>query len=109
ARANTVIGGANASENYVQALYQVLLSRTGSPAEVNAWVAALPGGRAAVALGFLGSVEYRTEVVDQLYTTLMDRPTPPAAAEVAWWANSGLGMLAIETGFAASPEYFQNA
>src|SRR5262249_53189988 len=42
ARANPLIGGANADANYVQALYELLLNRPGSPAEVNAWLGALP-------------------------------------------------------------------
>jgi hypothetical protein len=108
ALANALIGGANADANYVQALYRLLLNRTGSSADVNAWLGALPSGRAAVALGFLGSAEYRGDWVTQLYETLLDRRTPPPAAEVAGWVNSGLDMLAIETVFASSTEYFQN-
>jgi hypothetical protein len=108
ARANALIGGANADANYVQALYQLLLNRTGSPAEVNAWLGGLSSGRAAVALGFLGSAEYRSDTVDQLYATLLDRSTAPAASEAAGWVNSGLDMLAMEDAFASSMEYFQN-
>jgi hypothetical protein len=108
AHANALIGGANADANYVQALYQLLLNRTGSPAEVNFWLGALPNGRAAVALGFLGSPEYRTDVVTQLYGTLLDRLTMPTASDVAGWVNSGLDILAIEAVFASSAEYFQN-
>jgi hypothetical protein len=108
AHANALIGGANADANYVGALYELLLNRPGSLAEVNGWLGVLPSGRAAVALGFLGSPEYRTDVVDQLYATLLDRSAAPAASEVAWWVNSGLGLLAMQEGFASSAEYFQN-
>jgi hypothetical protein len=108
AHANALIGGANADANYVQALYQVLLSRTGSPTEANAWLGTLPSGRAAVALGFLGGAEYRTDMVDQYYATLLDRGGAPAASEAAGWVNSSLDMLAMEAGFASSMEYFQN-
>jgi hypothetical protein len=108
AHANALIGGANADANYVQALYQLLLHRTASMAEVNFWLGALPNGRAAVALGFLGSAEYRGDVVTGLYGTLLDRPTAPTASDVAGWVNSGLDTLAIETAFASSAEYFQN-
>jgi hypothetical protein len=108
ARANALIGGANADANYIQALYQLLLHRTASTAEVNVWLGALPNGRAAVALGFLGSAEYRGDVVTQLYGTLLDRPMAPAAAEVAAWVNFGLDLLAMEAAFASSPEYFLN-
>ncbi len=108
AHANALIGGASANTNFVQALYNLLLNRTGSSAEVNSWLGALPNGRVFVALGFLGSPEYRSDVVTQFYGTLVDRPTAPAASEVAGWVNSGLDILAIEVGFASSPEYYQN-
>jgi hypothetical protein len=108
ARANALIGGANTDANYVQALYMLLLNRTASTADVNTWLAALPNGRVAVALAFLGSQEYRTDVVTQLYGTLLDRPTAPPASAVAGWVNSGLDILAIEVVFASSAEYFQN-
>jgi hypothetical protein len=107
AHANALIGGANADSNYVQALFKLLLNRTGSTAEVNAWLAVIPSGRTAVAMGFLSSVEYRGDVVTKLYGTLLDRPTAPAASEVAGWVNSGLDILAIEVGFGSSVEYFQ--
>jgi hypothetical protein len=108
AHANALIGGANADANYVQALYQLLLSRTGSTTEVNAWLGALPRGRASVALGFLASAEYRGDMVIQFYATLLDRVGAPTASEAAGWVNSGLDMLAMEAGFASSAEYFQN-
>jgi hypothetical protein len=108
AHANALVGGANADANYVQALYQLLLHRTASMAEVNVWLGALPNGRTAVALGFLGSPEYRGDVVTDLYGTLLDRLTMPTASDVAGWVNSGLDMLAIEAAFASGPEYFQN-
>jgi hypothetical protein len=108
ARANALVGGASADANYVQAIYQLLLSRTGSPTEINAWLGALPSGRASVALDLLGSAEYRTDMVDQFYATLLDRSTAPAGSEAAGWVNSSLDMLAMEAGFASSMEYFQN-
>jgi hypothetical protein len=108
AHANALIGGANPDANYVQALYQLLLHRTASMAEVNLWLGALPSGRAAVAFGFLGSAEYRTDVVTDLYGTLLDRPTMPTASDVAAWVNSGMDMLAMEAAFASTAEYFQN-
>src|SRR5262249_25420552 len=101
AHANALIGGANPDANYIQALYQLLLHRTASTAEVNVWLGALPKGRAAEALAILGSQEYRTDVVTDLYGTLLDRPTMPTGADVAAWVNSGLDTLAIETAFAS--------
>src|SRR5262249_40163110 len=107
AHANALIGGANPDANYVQALYQLLLHRTASTADINAWLGALPNGRAAVALALLGRQEYPTAAVGQLNEPLLDRLTPPPASQVAGWVNSGLDMLAMEAAFASSPEYFQ--
>jgi hypothetical protein len=117
--ANTLIGGSNSDSNFVQALYQLLLSRTAGTAEINAWLGALPTlGRSGVALDFLGSTEFRSDAVTQLYTstpvvsqfdvTLLDRVTAPTAAEVAFWVNTGQDILSIETLLAATPEYFSN-
>jgi hypothetical protein len=107
--ANTLIGGINPNANFVQALYQVLLNRTGSASDVNGWVNALPAvGNAGVASAFRSSMEFRTDVVTGLYTSLLDRTTAPSAAEVAGWVNSSLDILSIDVAFASSREYFQN-
>jgi hypothetical protein len=108
ARANVLTGGGSADANYVQALYTLLLRRTASAAEINLWLGDLPKGRAAVALGVLGSQEYRGDAVTQFYATLLDRPTAPAAAEVTPWAASVLDLLALEMALASGPEYFQD-
>jgi hypothetical protein len=110
AHANAMIGGGDINANFVQASYKVLLNRSGSPDEVNAWLFPLPTlGRTGVALGFLESQEFRGAFVRQAYgNDLLDRPTAPSAAEVAGWINSGLDLLTIQTVMAASMEYFQN-
>jgi hypothetical protein len=94
---------------FVQSLYQNVLERTGSPAEVGGWVPQLPPlGRAGVAHAFLWSQEYRdVEVIDD-YTKLLDRTQPPSAAEVNAWVGTGLDLLTIDTLFAASAEYQVN-
>src|SRR5262249_53537443 len=54
--AQSLIGGSDANTNYVQALYQLLLGRTGSSADVAGWVGALNSGaltRQGVAFNFL--------------------------------------------------------
>jgi hypothetical protein len=117
--ANALIGGTNADSNFVQALYKLLLLRTGSTSEVNGWLKVLPSvGRKGVALDFLKGTEYRRDVVTQLYVstpirtqlyvTLLDRTVPPSAATVDGWVNSGLDILSIEALLAAMPEYFSN-
>jgi hypothetical protein len=117
--ANALIGGPNQDSNYVQALFQLLLLRTGSTTDVNNFVAEIPHlGRAGVATLFLQSPEFRTDVVTQLfistpirtqlYVTLLDRATAPSMADVAGWVNSGLDILSIETVFASTLEYFMD-
>src|SRR5207302_855887 len=55
-RAQALSSSGTADERYVQALYQLLLNRTGGAVEVAGWVGALPqNGRPAVALAFLQS------------------------------------------------------
>ena len=120
-RANAAVG-ADPNTSYVKELYQIVLGRTASAPEVNGWVNALPSlGRSGVALGFVDSPEFRTDVVQQLYgyTTasprtlpsafppLLGRTSPPAPAEINGWVFSGLDVLTIQVGFASSPEYVQ--
>jgi len=57
-------------QSYLQALYSLLLQRTGSDGEVQDWVPAVTSsGRATVALAFLESVEYRSDVVQAYYVS----------------------------------------
>jgi hypothetical protein len=95
--------------SFVQSLYQSLLHRTGSSAEVSQWQALLSQlGRAGEAQGFLSSQEYRNlEVVDD-YTQLLHRAQPPSAAEVDGWVGTGLDILSIDTLMAASAEFQLN-
>jgi hypothetical protein len=107
--ANALIGGDNADANFVAALYKLLLNRTPGTGEVNGFLAGLPGlGRAGVALAIEKSPEYRGDVATGFYSSLLDRTTPPSAAEVAVWVNNGLDVLSMEVALASSGEYFQN-
>ncbi len=118
ARANALEKTADANTNFVRALYDVLLRRTGGSGEVQGWVSQLSSlGSTGVAAAFLGSVEYRADTVGTFYgsTTptrlaftpdLLKRTSPPPAADVQGWANSSLGLDAIEAAFAGSQEYF---
>jgi hypothetical protein len=105
ARAQTLVGSGAAPERYVQALYQQLLNRPGSAAEVAYWVNLLPQlGRQGVAQGFLASTEYRTGVVTGDYSALLHRA--PYAGEPAYWVFSDRDVARIRVGFEASPEFF---
>lgn len=68
-------------------------------------------------LGFLGSSEFRTNVIQTLYRDgssgslpffrlLLKRPAAPGATEIQFWLNSGLNLLNLTQQFAASAEYF---
>jgi hypothetical protein len=107
ARASKLTGSGNASQSYVQALYQLLLNRTASSGEVNYWTNQLPThGRLNVAMGFLQSNEFRTGAVTSFYTTLLQRS--PDATGLASWVNSGNDLGHIRHGFEASSEFFNN-
>jgi hypothetical protein len=94
-------------QNYVQALYQLLLGRQGGDAEVAGWVGALPQlGTQGVALGFLQSQEFRTDQFEGYYNALLHRPDDPAGLN--GWVMSNLDMHAVRLGFEASPEFFAN-
>jgi hypothetical protein len=92
--------------DFVQSLYQNLLHRTASTAEVDAYLAIRPQlGRTGVAGGFLSSAEFSSDEVVDDYTQLLHRAQPPSAAEVNGWVGSGLDLLTIDAAFAASPEF----
>jgi CSLREA domain-containing protein len=106
-RAQTLVGSGTPQERFVQGLYQQLLQRTGSAAEVAYWVNQLPPlGRQGVAQGFLGATECRTDVVAGDYTTLLHRAADAAGEN--YWVFSSLDMASLRIGFEASPEFFAN-
>jgi hypothetical protein len=105
-RAQSLVSSGSADQRYVQALYQVLLNRTASAAELSGWVNALgTAGRSGVALGFLSSVEYRGLVVSSDYATILKRT--PSSTEVHGWAASSLSMSNIRDSFLLSSEFIR--
>ncbi len=125
--AAALIGSSDANTNFVLALYDLVLHRTGSAvsgAETNGWLNALPTlGRTGVASAFLLSPEFRANAVRTFYgdptlavlptqpflPDLLHRSSAPTTAEVSAWVNSSLDLFGIETGFAASAELFNRA
>jgi subtilisin-like proprotein convertase family protein len=101
------IGGAPSDGTFVTALYMQILNRVPIPAEVNNWVALIPQiGLQGVAFHFLVSPEYRTDVVESYYSTILRRTIPPSPDEVAGWVNSGLDIISIRAGFESSVEFY---
>jgi hypothetical protein len=108
-RAESLTSSGTAEQRYVQFLYSLLLQRTGSAAEVNGWIPAITSAsRAAVALGFLRSPEYRSDAVQTYYGYLLRRATVPSPAEVTLWVNSGLELTTIRADFLESAEFTLN-
>jgi hypothetical protein len=106
AHAQTLVSSGTPDERFVQALYQTLLGRTASPAELAGQVAGVNAGRAQVAMGFLQSAEFRTDLVEEYYRVLLHRDGSPG--DVSGWVNSGLGLLDLRVAFESQPEFFAN-
>jgi virginiamycin B lyase len=102
-------GGPATGQTFVQALYLQLLGRPASSTDVSAWLSAIPTlGLGGVALTFLGTVEYRSDVVRSYYSLLLHRDTAPSQAEVAAWVFSGLDLGQIRLVFEDTFEFFKN-
>jgi hypothetical protein len=94
---------------WVTGMYQDLLNRTPSQAEVDNWVNALNHGETAeqVAYGFAASAEREGIVIRADYQTFLGRT--PTQAEVTAWVSqfaTGLTNENLVAGFIASKEYF---
>ena len=104
-------GGTNLG--VVDALYRVVLGRNADGAGETYWVNQLAGGTSlySVALGFAGSAEDRTTLINQTYFDLLGRDA--SAAELAQWlANFESGRASNESliaNVAATDEYFFHA
>ena len=106
ARAQTLIGSGTADERYVQALYRLLLNRTGEASAVAGWVQRVAQvGRQEVALGFLKSGEFRTDDFEGYYNALLHRPSADPSS-LSGWASSNLDVSSVRIDFEAGPEYF---
>jgi hypothetical protein len=103
----TLVASGTPQERYVQALYQLLLGRTGGTSEVAGWVSALPQmGEIGVALNIVQSQECRTDLVEGYYNVLLHRPADLPGLE--GWVFSGQDALTIRVGIEASAEFFTN-
>jgi hypothetical protein len=96
-------GGADAS--FILSLYNNLLGRNTSEAEVAAWVAVLPSlGRAAVVKAFLGGAEYRSNAVGGFYLNFLHETAP--ADQLSAWVSSPFDLLTIEITLTTSILYY---
>jgi hypothetical protein len=104
------------NSQFVSAMYNDVLGRTPSSAEVNAWVNLLQNGvsRNVVVNGFLGSGEYQWHLemveVAQFYQNWLGRTA--GASELNAWVNlmaSGLTYEGLEAALVGSMEYYNRA
>jgi hypothetical protein len=107
ARAQTLVNSGTPDERFVQALYLLLLNRTGSSSEIDAWVNLLPTlGAGGVAHAILTSGEFRTYLVEAYYEVLLHRPGD--ATNRNTWVTSGMDATSIRVAFESGPEFFSN-
>jgi hypothetical protein len=94
---------------FVQSLYNEILGRTGTTAEIDAWatlLASSPNGQATVANGILHSSAALARIVDQYYNQFLNRSAESAGQ--AFWVNQlqqGVSLEAVQAGFLSSREF----
>jgi hypothetical protein len=107
-RAQTLSASGTPDERYVKALFQVLLGRAGSAAEVSSWVNQLPTlGRQGVAFAFLTGSEYRTVTFEQYYNVLLNRAADSAGLQ--GFVSSSLDQTSVRVAIEGSAEYFNKS
>jgi uncharacterized protein YkwD len=106
-RAGLLNSAGTGNTSYVEALYSSVLGRAPSPAELTMWTTALATeSQSAVAAAFVGSQEYRCDLIAGYYTSILHRT--PSSAEVSTWALSTLGATDIRIAFDCSTEFMQS-
>lgn len=107
-RLNFIVG----SEDFVQRLYQTILGRTGSRAELAPWTAVMagPAGPAGVVTAIEQSPEARTRLVKDWYLTYLGRPA--LNGEEQGWVRAmlqGATEEQVVAGILGSQEFFNRA
>jgi len=105
-RAQTLIASGTAQQRFVQALFQVLLYRTGSAADVQAWVNLMATvSTQGIAADFLATAEFRQNQFEGYYDSLLHRPSDPG---LAGWVNLGQDIDTVRIGFESTGEFYTN-
>jgi hypothetical protein len=103
-RAQSLVGVGSPDERFVQALYVVLLNRLPPASEAAGWAHALPRlGRTDVVHGFLHSDEFRTNLVDSYYISLLHRSSDPLGELRS--LSMGYDSANLRLKFESSPEF----
>ncbi len=99
-------------ERYVTRVYTDLLGRGVDPTGLSGWTAALSAGypRVTVANSITYSREYRARLITGSYNQFLGRAPDPVGLE-GWIGamQSGVTIQHMESGFLASPEYYNKA
>jgi hypothetical protein len=104
-RSQTLISTGTTDQRFAQALYQLLLDRAGSSAEISAQAGLVPSqGRTAVALGILSSQEFRTDDFEGYYNALLHRPADSAG--LSNWVMPVFNIGAVRVDMEGSAEFF---
>jgi hypothetical protein len=94
---------------FVAGLYQDLLGRPASSAEIAGWTSAMANGASPsnVALGFLGSTEYRARLINSYYHAYLGHPADQGGLN-NWLFLLSLGnpRSTIQAGILGSGEFF---
>jgi hypothetical protein len=100
---------------YVGGLYQTLLGRSASTAEVNFWSSKLDNGNNAdkrhdVTQAFVNSDEFRTKLIRSKYQTLLGRTVDPGGLNASLAAlRAGANEREIDVVILSSAEFFQKS
>jgi hypothetical protein len=106
-RASALFNTGTANGNYIMALYSLVLNRTPTTSEFNAWLRVVTStNRIMIANDFLGSTEFRADMVTAFYLVFLHRP--PDAAGVAGWASSQMDLTGIRISILSSQEFINN-
>jgi len=110
-KAETDFPGVSPNEAFVRELYQFALNRTATDSEVSFWVQQLPTNatavdRSKVAVQFLFSREFRSDVIMALYSDLLRRQSDKGG--ISFFTAVGGDLRTLRETFLASGEFGVN-
>jgi len=107
-----VVTAVDQVNQFLVQLYHDLLNRDPDATGLAAWTTLMIQGtpRSQIVTGFEGSLEYRTDQVQNLYTTLLGRPADASGLnDFVSRLGSGQTIGQVETAILGSDEYFKHA
>lgn len=102
-RADVLIETGTPDEKYLQALYQLVLDRSPSAAEMATWLQGATGlDRQLVASSLVKSSEFRTQQIEEIYRDAFQRDATPE--EIAQWTATPFDLMNLRGTFASLQE-----